>query len=407
MKRQNIKARISESKSGVFGIVGHVGVGHVHSHSSFVQDDSAGFAVVASILKDALSANTQISHVFGDPASGTVMVSTFGGGVGKTSARRGITPIEAELMQRIVNEDGIFTQKLAIKAFGRMYGQGVTETPVALQGAIALAVLDTFCKIAPERMIVTAGKFPGKIDKMGGMIVDIDGIPVALMLNINGTDGGIGPDEDNEGNTGIGEKGALMDKLGLTGIPTIIVESKAYIPTMAKKISDFTFLIRAQDGVDLGTVATCLSQAAEEYSIPHLFIDDTLPVDSDQLAKATVAIADRIIELGTELRTADLAQDKVRIVAELAKVVSEDAGGVTFMSSSLNRTMRSVGIVPGTAAILSLLVPTVYRDYWKIPVLDAHDVEQYKRIILKAIVLLDQIRDAAIAEASAKFRTDI
>ena len=39
---------------GAFGVVGHVGVGHVHSHSGFVQDDSVGFAVAAGLLQRAL-----------------------------------------------------------------------------------------------------------------------------------------------------------------------------------------------------------------------------------------------------------------------------------------------------------------------------------------------------------------
>ena len=46
--------RFSEQQKGILGVSGHVGVGHVHSHSGFVQDDSAGLAVAARILKQAL-----------------------------------------------------------------------------------------------------------------------------------------------------------------------------------------------------------------------------------------------------------------------------------------------------------------------------------------------------------------
>ena len=53
----------SDKQKGILGISGHAGVGHVHSHSGFVQDDSAGLAVAALILKKALPADTRIDHV--------------------------------------------------------------------------------------------------------------------------------------------------------------------------------------------------------------------------------------------------------------------------------------------------------------------------------------------------------
>lgn len=41
----------SKTSIGKIGICGHIGVGHTYSHSGFVQDDGAGFAVVATLLK--------------------------------------------------------------------------------------------------------------------------------------------------------------------------------------------------------------------------------------------------------------------------------------------------------------------------------------------------------------------
>jgi len=398
----NTVIKLSDQQKGLFGIVGHVGVGHVHSHSSFVQDDSAGFAVVASLMNTALQANTMIIYVNGDPLTGEVTVRTAGGGVGKTYARRGITPTESELMQRVINEDGIYTQKLAVRAFGRMYGQGVTEPPVALQGAIALAILDTFKKKAPDRVCVTTGKYLDQIDKMAGLVVDINGTAVSLLLNINGTDGGIGPNEDNEGNTCYGEKGEIMESIGLCSIPTIVVESKAYIPKMAEQISDFTFLLRAQEGVDNQTVAEAMKQGAEEYSIPYVYQTDALPMIEKQLANATADFADKVIAVAMKLKEADAAGEKVKLVGELAKLVSEDAGGVTFMTSSVHETVRSTGMIPGMSAVISLLVPTEYFNYWKIPLMDPYDVEQYKKIILRAIQSLERNKDEAYTEMNEK-----
>ncbi|MBP1927022.1 hypothetical protein J2Z76_002894 [Sedimentibacter acidaminivorans] len=382
---ENCTISISDKKQGSLAVVGHVGVGHVHSHSSFVQDDSAGFAVVASIMKKALKVNTRIKSVTGDSSTGTITVKTYEGGIGRTYSRRGLTPYEIELLNRVVDEDGIYTQTAAIKTFGRMYGQGVMETVVSLQGAIALSVLDSFYKKAPDKVYITTDKFEGLIDKMAATVVDINGIPVSLLLNINGSDGGIGPNEDNEGNTLFGQKGELMKMLGMDKVPNIIVESKACIPDMAKNIPMNTFLFRAQDEIDNLSVANALVDAAEYLDIPYILKTDSLPLVKGQLEKATKDFAEKIVSLGECLKLSDTSKDKVSYIAEIAKLISEDAGGISFMSNSLHEVVRSAGIVPGTAAIISLLVPQEYINYWKIPILDQEDVSKYLEIILLAI----------------------
>lgn len=376
---------ISDKNKGIFAVEGHAGIGHVHSHSSFVQDDSAGYAVVASLMREALEVDTHIRRAEGNPFTGVVTVETYGGGIGKAFSRRGITPFEAEIISCTAGEDGIYTQAAAVKAFGRMYGQGAMETPVALQGAIALAILDSFRKKAPDKVYATTEKYRGRIDKMAATVINMDGIPVSLLLNINGSEGGIGPDEDNEGNTAIGEKSELMDRVGFSGVPAIVVESKAYVQGMAGKIDKPTFLVRAQEGIDDLFVANALVNAAQKLDIPCILLKDALPQVKGQLAKATSDFADRIIELAEKLKKAEASGDKVAIVADLARLISEDAGGISFMSNNLHEEVRSAGMVPGTAAVISLLVPKGYRDYWKIPVLSPDDVAQYRKIILHAV----------------------
>lgn len=377
---------ISDKNNGIMAVVGHVGVGHVHSHSSFVQDDSAGFAVVAAIMRRAFKVDTTIESVTGDLSSGSITVETCGGGRGVSHARRGLTPYELELLQRAVGEDGIYTQALAVKTFGRMYGQGVTETPVALQGAAALAILDSFHKKYPEKIHATSEKYEGRIDKMAGAVVDIDGIPVSLLLNINGSEGGIGPDEDNEGNTAIGQKADIMKMLGMDSVPNIIVESKAYMPGLSKEITRDTFLFRAQEGIDDLNTAKALANAASLSGLPYILKTDSLPMVKDSLKLASQSLAKKIADLGTSLMYADLSKEKVSIIADIARLISEDAGGISFMSNSLHDTVRSAGIVPGTASIISLLVPEDYVRHWKIPVLNEEDVNKYIEIILSAIV---------------------
>ena len=376
---------LSDKKHGVMAVLGHAGIGHVHSHSSFVQDDSAGFAVVATLMKLALNTDTRIKSVSADSQTGYITIETNGGGRGKSFSRRGLTPYEIELLDRAVGEDGIYTQAVAVKTFGRMYGQGVMETPVALQGAIALAVMDTFYKKAPDKVHITSQKYEGLIDKMAGTVVDINDIPISLLLNTNGSEGGIGPDEDNEGNTDIGDKANIMKSLGMFVIPNIIVESKAYIPDESNNITKNTFLFRSQEGIDNMAVAKVLANAASQYNIPYILKTNSMPMVAGNLKKATINFAEKIVQLGEDLKKADTSKDKVSIIASIAKLVSEDAGGISFMSNELNDVARSAGIMPNTASVISMIVPKDYINYWKIPVLNSQDVNQYIKIIVGSI----------------------
>lgn len=378
------KITLSEERSGIYAVFGHVGVGHVHSHSSYVQDDSVGFAVATMIMREALGVDTRIKEVMVDLKSGKITVITHGGGVGEAASLRGITPWEKEIIEKAAGEDGIYTQNIAIKLFGRMYGQGITTTPVALQGAIALAILDSFEK-ASDKVRSTKEKYPGLIDKMVAMVVDINGISVSVMAVINGNEGGMGPNEDNEGNTDVGPKGELIRMLKMDEVPAIIVESKAYIPKLCKDLEETSFLIRAEKDIDNAIIAEKLAEAAKGLKLPFWLKDNAMPMEENQLKRSTVDFADKIIALGEALKKSEFSEEKVEILYGLSKMVSEDAGGVTFMSNGIHNKVRSAGIIPGNSAILSMIVPRSYIEYWGIPVLEVEEAENFVNIIAEAI----------------------
>lgn len=383
----NFNIFLSQKAQGMLGIVGHAGVGHVHSHSGFVQDDSAGFAVVASLLKKALPVDTTISKVSADVITGEIAVQTNGEGIGKAIPRRGITPIEAKMMaERAIGLDAVFSQAAAVKVFGRIYGQGVSETATAFQGACALAALDTFIKAAPEKFKVMTEKLPNKLDTAAATVIDVEGIPISIMLVINFTEGGIGPDEDYEGNTMWTDKGRIMKEVGLDRIPTVVVESKAYIPSMAKEVDIEKIYIRAQENIDDMNLAEHLVNAAKQNYIPYHFSKTAMPLLPASLKKATIELADRIIALAQELKKVDSAIDKVQIIAELVRLVSEDAGGITFMSNSFHDKVRGAGLVPGTGAVISMIVSKKYIDFMKIPILTMEDVDKYIAVILEGLL---------------------
>lgn len=384
---KNYSISFSQKSKGILGISGHVGVGHVHSHSGFVQDDSAGFAVIAFLLKKALPVETIITKVTADVITGEIAVQTNGNGIGKAIPRRGITPFEAELMiERARGLDAIYSQAASVKVFGRVYGQGVSETATAFQGACALAALDTFIKAAPEKFKVMTEKLPNKLDTAAATVIDVEGIPISIMLVINFTDGGIGPDEDYEGNTMWTDKGRIMKEVGLDRIPTVVVESKAYIPSIAKDVEVEKIYIRAQENIDDMNLAEHLINAAEQNNIPYHFSKTAIPVSPGSLQKATIELADRIISLAQELKKVDSAMDKVQIMAQLVKLVSEDAGGVTFMSNGIHDKVRGPGLIPGTGAVVSMIVPKKYIDFIKIPMLTIEDVNMYITVILEGLI---------------------
>lgn len=106
--------------------------------------------------------------------------------------------------------------------------------------------------------------------------MQINGLDVSTILTINSCTGGIGPNEDTEGNVPIGNKGVLMRQLGMDTLPTIIIEAKAYVPSWAKYIDDTTLVVRANNLHDNTVVGNCLVKAAKKW-IPCIRARNLLP----------------------------------------------------------------------------------------------------------------------------------
>lgn len=120
------------SNEDTIAIAGHAGIGHTHCPGGLIQDDTAGFAVAGAILRDLTNADTHVHDVAVDVPRGVIRITTVDGGVSETAPRRGITPAEASMMQRAAGGDALLCQSVAVNCLGRMYGQGVLETPSCL-----------------------------------------------------------------------------------------------------------------------------------------------------------------------------------------------------------------------------------------------------------------------------------
>jgi hypothetical protein len=390
----------SREKSGKVGLAGHIGVNHVHSHSGFVQEDGAGFSVLGKIFQLAAPVDLRITKIEVAHEQGRISVTLEGGGSGSAVARCGITPAEQILMRAALGENGLCPQSLATTIFGRVHGQGILEIPATFITALARAVVDTFAVNYPEKFHFFEEDTPQSCGCYLGTVLQINGVPVSAMLTVNAGLGGLGPNEDTEGNVPIGNKGRLMRTLGMDALPTIIVEAKAYVPFWQEAIEKTTLIVRANQEHDNSVVGECLVAAAESLGYPVYLPPNPYPRRSGSLLEETRAIGQRVVDLGNRLAEADNCGEKNVIAGELATLVKYDLGGVVFMSNGVNDIVAHGGLLPGTAAVLSSAVSTKYISHYQIPLLSEDDLEMY----LKTVVAAIRILHTRLAEAGGQLR---
>lgn len=378
----------STEKTGKIGLAGHIGVSHVHSHSGFVQEDGAGFSVIGKIFNLAAPVDLRIAQIEVATVQGTISITLEGGGCGTAVARCGITPAETALMQTALGENGLCPQTLATKIFGRIHGQGVLEIPATFIAALARAVVATFLANYPDKFHFFEEDTPQSCGCYLGTILQINGVAVPTILTVNAGLGGLGPNEDTEGNVSIGNKGRLMDILGMKKLPTIVVESKAYVPSWKEVIENTTLIIRANQEHDNSIVGDCLAAAAESLGYPVYLPPNPYPRRPGALMEATQAIGQRIIDLGNRFAQAANCGEKNIIAGELATLVKYDLGGVVFMSNEVNDIVDNGGLLPGTAAVISSAVSEKYISHHQIPMLNDDDLEMYVQTIIVAINML-------------------
>ncbi len=215
----NIK--FSNEKVGKVAIAGHVGCGHCHSLNNQVQDDSPGLSVVLSLFEKVTGTDLTIKDF---RFKGNKVIALLNnGGEGYGSVKRKLTLQEKKIIKGIIGKKAVNTHTLVLDAFGRVYGQGVMETPVAVQAAIANAALNSFTLNYPEKFISTVEDLEGNFGSIVGTILDINGIPTSVLGTVNCTEGGIGPNEDLEGNSPNHSKKEIIEALGMDKLPTLII----------------------------------------------------------------------------------------------------------------------------------------------------------------------------------------
>lgn len=380
-----MKVRLSKEKP-VVAIAGHAGCGHCNSHKQYLQEDSVGLATVLALFQEATDLSLMIKKVrVKTGVKNLIEVETESGGIGRAFARRGITFHEGNLARSLVGKQAIRTQTIVAEAFGRFYGQGVHETPVALQTAVANAAVDSFIKKFPENFVYGAEDTKGSCGLIAGAVLDFDGIPAAVLATVNASSGGIGPNEDLEGNCAAGSKYGIMEKLQMLTLPTLVVEGKVYWPTLSDHINESCFLVRAAEHDDNVIIGAKVAMAAKKLGYPVRFEQDSLARAPGALRRQTKALGERIAALGCKLQQAEYAQEKVNVLADLAKIVSEDGAGISFMSNGLHELIGGVGMNPGSSAVLSYIVPRSYYEEYIMPFATERDLHNFV-LVSKAAV---------------------
>ena len=384
-----MRIRLSDKKQGILGIAGHAGSGHCHSHNAYLQDDSGGLAAVLALFQSATSLPLTIRDVrVKTGIDGSIAVETVSGGTGVCAPKRGVTLHEARLAKSVEGKEALCSQALAMEAFGRFYGQGVHETPVALQTAIANAAVDSFVRNFPEHFIHASENLERCCGRIAGAVLDFDDIPISVLATVNATSDGSGPVEDMEGNVCIGSKKTVMRQLGMEMLPTIIIEGKVYSPGYSDTAAAPYFLVRHDPETDNPAVGEAIVRSAQALGCAVQLREDVMRRVPKALEKKTIELGEAIVLQGEALKNARFSQEKTRILSEIARLVSEDGAGISFMSDRLHEIVGGVGVMPGTGAVLTLVVPKSYRDQHVFPFLTQSDLSRYTDILRKSVAAL-------------------
>lgn len=402
VKGTAMRVTLSNASEALLGIVGHAGCGHAHSNNGFIQDDSGGLATVLALFQEATNLDLTIAAVRATTGlEGRIEVETRSGGVGSCTVRRGLTLQEARLAQHVVGQNAVRTQALALDAFGRIYGQGALEAPVALQTAIANAALDSFARRLPQQFVFGWEDLPGNCGRLAGTMLDIDGVPVATLGVVNATEGGLGPVEELEGNAWLYGKKPVMDALNMRDLPTLVIEGKIFSRPMSDNISEDHFLVRAFADDDNVVVAEAFMQGLDTLKYPALYPREALRRTPGGLERLTREAGATICAFGERLQASRTSAEKVAVLAELIAFASQDAGGISFMSDALHNIVGGPGLMPGTAAVLSLIISADSLKEVVMPWLTENDVARYVAVVKATVPQLA----ARIDEARARVAT--
>ena len=201
---------------------------------------------------------------------------------------------------------------------------------------------------------------------------------------------------ETEGILPVGNKGRLMQELGMCRIPCIVLESKAYSPGDSDALAASMPWIRWNQDSDNPAVGQCLVQAAQQCHAQAVVNDRAYPRRPGDLDRASRALGEKIARLGQEYANARTSAQKVALAAVLADILEQEIGGTSFMSQAVHTVAAGGGLWPGQAAMLSLLASREEYRSLKVMITTRKELELLADIALAAAVLLrDRLPEAS------------
>ena len=157
-----------------------------------------------------------------------------------------------------------------------------------------------------------------------------------------------------------------------------------------------SFWVRYNKEFDNPAVGQALIAAVEHAGLPQLQSDTAYPRNTGEMRNNAVLLGRKIIALGQQIERAKSAAEKVRLVGELAILVSQDSGGMTYMTDAVHEIAAGGGLVPGTAAVLSMAVSRATLERWLVPDFTRTDAMHYLTVTGEAIkILSENLEEAA------------
>ncbi|RPI73552.1 MAG: hypothetical protein EHM38_00100 [Geobacteraceae bacterium] len=120
---------------------------------------------------------------------------------------------------------------------------------------------------------------------------------------MNFTEGGLGPNENAEGNTLLARE-EVSRHFGAASLPAIVVESKAFVPAYCQDLSSRSLLTRINSAVDNTVVAEALIAGAQAYGLPMAQDFNAYP-RNQALKQQTAAFGVKLKALGESLTGAE------------------------------------------------------------------------------------------------------
>ena len=225
-------------------------------------------------------------------------------------------------------------------------------------------MLNAIQNVWPEKTLHVADDTPGSCGEFLGGTLQLGKYVYGWLLTINAAAEGLGPVEDSEGIVPIGNKGRLMQELGIASAPFIVLESKAYSPGPSDSLVSTTPWIRWNNDIDNPVVGDCLVRAARQLGYEPQIHATAYARRKGEMQEATGHMGKKICQLGQAYAKAASSMTKVRIAGELADLLVHEVGGTSFMSNCIHEVAGGGGLWPGQAAVLSMLVS--HHEYEKV-----------------------------------------